>query len=525
MMNNIRGNKNPKTIAFFVFISFFIFFISTNSFGEDNLRIIPSGYLSDKTIPEKDLPLQDAAGFALLFSGVEEDKIDDQVSIIVSLVDEFKQQIPEGSSGKAIAENALVFLHKKILKQYSEDQTLIDVLLSSGKYNCVSSAVLYLLLVKSAGIPVSGVKTTDHAFCRVNADGKDYDVETTNEYGFDPGSKKDFSDSFGNVTGYSYVSPANYRKRKDISEQSLIALILNNRISYLTSREHYPETVGLAVDAYAFSKDQESYDNMIGSFMNMGALYNKKMLYSDGILFFDSVTEMYGPIPKIDEAVRGLANNNVVRLINEKKYGEARSFIAARSETGKLDKKDYTDFSIYVLLAESDDVSKKSFKDAMALVLSGIAQYGADKRLVEIKNGLANNWIISLVESKKIDDAVSVIEDLFSKSVLDRNDYKKYSVYAYQEKSRNIAKEKGNIAAARFLKDILKKIGDDKVLGDYYDYLISDFEVDVHNKVAKLFNSGKYEDAKKVLEDALSELPSSEKIAKDLEMVKSKLRQ
>ena len=44
------------------------------------------------------------------------------------------------------AEKVLEYLHKHILRAYSEKQTKIDVLSNTGIYNCVSSAVAYMIL-------------------------------------------------------------------------------------------------------------------------------------------------------------------------------------------------------------------------------------------------------------------------------------------------------------------------------------------------------------------------------------------
>jgi len=52
-----------------------------------------------------------------------------------------------------------------------------------------------------------------------------------------------------------------------------------------------------------------------------------------------------------------------------------------------------------------------------------------------------------------------------------------------------------------------------------HDQLIQSFEVKAHNKAAGFFNAGKYEEARKVLEDALDKLPSSKKIKADLDKI------
>ena len=101
--------------------------------------------------------------------------------------------LEEEERGKAI----LKYLYQNYLKAYSLNQTKIDVALETGTYNCVSSAVLYMAAVKAAGLEVRGQSTTQHAFCSIyvadenSGKSKRIDVETTNPYGFNPGSKEE----------------------------------------------------------------------------------------------------------------------------------------------------------------------------------------------------------------------------------------------------------------------------------------------------------------------------------------------
>ena len=117
-------------------------------------------------------------------------------------------------------EALLLFLHENVFKAYSEPQTKLDVLLDSGRYNCVSSAVLYMIAAEGIGLAVEGVATADHAFCRLPMEDGGVDVETTNSHGYNPGQKREFVNAFGQ-TGFSYVPPGNYRLRRRFPPGSL----------------------------------------------------------------------------------------------------------------------------------------------------------------------------------------------------------------------------------------------------------------------------------------------------------------
>jgi transglutaminase-like putative cysteine protease len=193
----------------------------------------------------------DLAEISLWASGVVQAGKSSALEQIRAAAAELKSSPELPAPGRERAEYILTFMHKKFLKSYSLYQTRVDTLLSGGKYNCVSSAALYMILARSAGLDVSGVMTRDHAFAEVHVNGEDIDVETTNPYGFDPGSRREFHDQFGKLTGFAYVPARNYRDRAAISPIELVSLILSNRIAELESRNRFAEAVPLAIDRVA----------------------------------------------------------------------------------------------------------------------------------------------------------------------------------------------------------------------------------------------------------------------------------
>ena len=148
--------------------------------------------------------------FSLLYS---ECRIgSDDYEIAVNIFDELRKKItdpqvmslPEEDRGRAV----LKLLYQDVLKHYEAGQTKFDVALKTGNYNCVSSALLYMAAAKAAGLDVRGQKTPDHAFCSVYISGKRIDVETTNPYGFNPGSREAIEHE-NVIKGY-YVVPKTY---------------------------------------------------------------------------------------------------------------------------------------------------------------------------------------------------------------------------------------------------------------------------------------------------------------------------
>ena len=195
------------------------------------------------------LSIEQIVEAAVAFSGTAKDPAAAAESILAH-AREFRARSKGLTDQRRLAEMALEYLHERVLSRYAVMATSIDEAVRTGSYNCVSSAVLYAILARSAGLGVAAVRTRDHAFGAVMVEGTWIDVETTNVYGFDPGRKKEFTDSFGAVTGYTYVPPSNYRDRTSIGIKELLALILYNRSSEAGQAGRFREAINPAVSAF-----------------------------------------------------------------------------------------------------------------------------------------------------------------------------------------------------------------------------------------------------------------------------------
>jgi tetratricopeptide (TPR) repeat protein len=98
------------------------------------------------------------------------------------------------ASSKSAAEDGarlLKFLHAGAMaKGYKAEQSDLHVLLDTGEYNCVSSAVIYTVIGQRLGLDVRTVETPQHVFCILNTRDRRIDVETTNARGFDVDPKR-----------------------------------------------------------------------------------------------------------------------------------------------------------------------------------------------------------------------------------------------------------------------------------------------------------------------------------------------
>ena len=192
--------------------------------GTDSSLLDPDPLTLQYAGVEGPLPLHLFIEASLLFSGVESAELPKYRDAVLQLVETFRQQTADLSDPKERAESILTYLHESVFSRYQELQTRIDTLIETGSYNCVSSAVVYTMFATAAGLRSSAVRTPDHAFCTVRIGDDVFDVETTSPYGFDPGSKKEFADHFGKVTGYAYVPLTHYRERTAVGQKKITRL-------------------------------------------------------------------------------------------------------------------------------------------------------------------------------------------------------------------------------------------------------------------------------------------------------------
>ena len=76
-----------------------------------------------------------------------------------------------------------------LAKGYASKQSSLAVVLDEGKFNCVSSAVLFNDLACRLGLDARAVEVPDHAFSIVYHDGRHADVETTTARRLQPGPR------------------------------------------------------------------------------------------------------------------------------------------------------------------------------------------------------------------------------------------------------------------------------------------------------------------------------------------------
>jgi tetratricopeptide (TPR) repeat protein len=315
-----------------------------------------------------------------------------------------------GLPARESAERLLELLHRRVFRQYDERQTRLHVVLGTGRFNCVSSAVLYGLLARSLDLEFRAVQTSDHAFIRVAAGAEGWDVETTNPYGFDPGSRREFTDSFGRVTGYSYVPPGQYSRRRELGDKGLLALILYNRNAEDTEAGRYLEALQPAVDAHALRGDPESAERLLQSSLNLASFYGQAGRYEEGVGFLgEAVLRLQDA--RLARVREDLLHNWAVSLIEARRLAEARDLIDAHHARGELSEREWRSLGVSIWQLRAREASRHDFGEAAAILRHALETLGPDAGLASGYEVYVHNQMAALVNSGRLEEARDVLRE------------------------------------------------------------------------------------------------------------------
>ena len=389
------------------------------------------------------------------------------------------------------AEFILGFMHKNLLKSYSLNQTRIGTLLSNGRFNCVSSAVLYMILCRSAGLQASGVMTKDHAFATLRIGESDIDVETTNPYGFDPGNRKEFSDQFGRVTGFAYVPARNYRDRQTIGQIELISLILSNRIAELESRGNYADAVPVAIDRAALLMGnaftaksygpifENPFKDLMDRLFNYAANLLKASREEDGLAWAAAASAVYPDEARWQEFILAAANNRIMRYVKAGKATDGRNFL--EGQKALISRANYAQLETMVIDAELLESANKirTASDGDA-VLHAIAQARSSGKISEKRAAEMLTFAVHKTAS--------------ALSASPARDWR---------------------AAASYIETVIARFGTNRDLEQALKSYRGNIAADYHNRFAAAWNRKDFDEAERILNEGLAEFPDDRQLLSD----------
>ncbi len=387
----------------------------------------------------------------------------------------------------------LKLLYEDYLSAYNLNQTRTDVALQTGVYNCVSSALLYMAAAKAAGLDVRGQKTTEHAFCSIYVPGnkpetlRRIDVETTNPYGFNPGSREEIENE-DKIKGYYVVPKKYYANRQEISDKAFAGLLAGNICSYCIEENDYVKAVPLGAARYELVRQEKSavttqirrdFDVLAANYVNTEV--GNALVFEEYVNWYTSFIDRWGMTDFLQKAMDTALYNLLVLCFQEKDYQQAaqsfekyKSYVTAKQIT-----------TCQELLADtffSSTLEDLSAQEQIDLINATLARPENAHEAFQ-KRGqlyLENAWLAIL--------------------------------NAYM-KARNY--EKGYYKAEEGLAQLPKSSKIKTMRQNFYSNVIAI----IHNNFADEANKGNYTRAREILEEGLVKFPNDKTLKSDLQLL------
>jgi hypothetical protein len=469
----------------------------------------------------------DLARAALLASGVPPDRQADYAARIGAIVDSLHADIGTVSDPAARGEAILAYLHANLLKAYREDATTLDGILDSGEFNCVSSAVLYAIAARGLGLDVAGVRTADHAFCTVLAGGRLIDVETTNPYGFDPGAKKEFKDSFGRTTGFAYVAPGGYGDRRPIGTRDLVGLILSNRASLLEQSGRFSEALRLGADYDALCPGTESRAFLVDRINNFVADLASRRDFADAETAARAAAAAFPGEARLAVLSMQATYNKAAAMIQagdwEAAFNVATDAVSELAAAGKpeVDATELRDLAEASLAGLADSLARKGdFAGARRAVAEREAR--STRKAIEAAYAeIGEMELVRAANSLPFAEATRTADRVLAAGEVSQARYAQAMAAIYSKEADRIASGGDWLGAAALADEGAAKAPGDGSLARIAEAMRHNFVVQAHNEFARRYNAGDYAGAKSVVETALLSMPHDPTLLRDLEAAKT----
>ncbi len=357
------------------------------------------------------LSLEDLVEGAIVFSGPTDAQRAAAAQGLQAVIAAFRRQAAGVTDARSLGELALSFLHDSVLRRYSSPAAGVDSALSTGDYNCVSSAVLYFILARSVGLPVGAVRTSDHVFCTVGVGPGRVDVETTNRYGFEPGTRREFSDTFGTVTGFTYVPPASYSERHAIGEKELLALILHDRVSAAVGRADHLGATTIAMTEWTLAPSDLSRSALVTSTGNAAAALGMADRFPDAFDLLSRVEGALGAQADLSRRRTELAHNWVVALAEDGDLDGADALLGDPARVRYLEPADASDLAVWIVqLRGEQPVLRGDYQAAADIITAGLARLGAVSELLRALEAYSHNAFAQLYNAKRFAEAKHAVD-------------------------------------------------------------------------------------------------------------------
>ena len=456
------------------------------------VRLVPDNRIARIGAMDEPLPLQTLIRASLIasdtsgFLNISDISSDSKVPLADDLAALLKSAPNPAGDQAAAAEELLQWMHKTLLTRYVESQTRIDTLLNNGRYNCVSSAVIYMMLLRSRGIPVHGVLTPDHAFIRLPQIA--VDVETTIPFGFNPGVRREAVDSFTGRTGFTYVPPGDYKRRRNIGEKQLISLIYQNRIAVLQRSGKWSAAVGLARDRWALAGSKEARNDFRDSLVNYAAEADRRGNNLQALQVIAEAAAMFEGGPKLKQAAAALVGNEIARALR-----------AGRTQAAR---------------------------DALQAALDPAAAGLFPPQFIESRRrDIAAEVLRRTVETADFADAAKAVNTALASGDIPRDRWENFALHLWSTEARRRSRGGQWVNGWDFLQTAPSKIRSIPQWPSLLDTYSHNAVVSIHNRFVKAFRGQQWDRAAAALSEGLRRFPTHSTLLADRRTLQARQNQ
>ena len=158
----------------------------------------------------------------------------------------------------------LAWMHAELLYGgYHAGASSLDETFASGRFNCLTSAVLYCALAQEIGLPVRGIAASDHVY-----------VEIVEPQGFRP---------IETTTADATAKPkAKHPAPRVLSARQLVALIYYNRGVACFARKQYAQAAELSARALQLDfKNAAAHENLMAAVNNWAIALSEERRFDE----------------------------------------------------------------------------------------------------------------------------------------------------------------------------------------------------------------------------------------------------
>jgi tetratricopeptide (TPR) repeat protein len=337
---------------------------------------------------------------ALIASGAVEPELRKKYLDQLDTIEQKARKALEGAESVAEkGEKLLKFLHSgPMARGYSLEQTDLSVVLEKGRFNCVSSAVLYNVIASRLGLDVHAIEipggsySDGHVFSVLKDGDRVIPVETTNARGFD------IHDNM------------NRDHKREMTELSLIAVIYYNHGVTFDKKHQRHEALQANLCALSLDKTNESAaNNAMAALINWERDLSKKGKYNEGLEVLRIGLILAPSDKKLLQNRNVLVQDIVMKEVKAGKYANALSKV---DEHKTLLGAEYAHrMAIMVIDTEAQGhCRKKEWEKAVRVYVEALKQRPGDSHLTNNLTVAYDSWARSHTKTSDWAAAIRIYE-------------------------------------------------------------------------------------------------------------------